>query len=112
MSSSLPEVERIVAAIGAAGDVTYKKMFGEFGIYCDGKMIAMVCDDRFYVKRTQTGYDFWGEHEEDLPYPGAKPLMVLSDGDFRDRRKLVELMRITFAELPAPKPKKVASSKK
>lgn len=110
MSSSLPEVERIVNAIAAAGDITAKKMFGEYGIYCDGKMVAMVCDDRFFVKRTQAGYDFWGEHEEDLPYPGAKPCMVLSDGDYRDRHKLVELIRITYRELPEAKPKKPRSS--
>lgn len=106
MSSSLPEVERIVNAIAAAGDITAKKMFGEYGIYCDGKMVAMVCDDRLFVKRTQAGYDFWGEHEEDLPYPGAKPCMVLSDSDFRDRLKLVDLIRITQRELPEAKPKK------
>lgn len=108
MASCIKEVERIVGLLTEVGDISARKMFGEYGIYCSKKMIAMICDDRLFVKRTEEGYLFWGEHEEASPYPGAKPCMVLGERDFRDRWKLAELMRITYAHLPEPAAKKKA----
>jgi len=103
MASSEATVAWIVKQIANAGEIKAQKMFGEYGIYCDEKIVALVCDDQFFVKRTEAGYAFWGEHEEAPPYKGAKPLMVLSEDEMRKKAKLVELIQITFEHLPKQK---------
>ena len=88
-----------------AGVITFRKMFGEYAIYCGGKVVAMVCDNQLFVKPTAGGRAFIGEVVEGQPYPGAKPNFLI-DGQFEDRDWLCELIRITTQELPEPKPKK------
>lgn len=103
MASSAATVEWIVKQISGAGEITAKKMFGEYGIYCDDKIIGLVCNDHFYVKRTEEGYAFWGKHEEAPPYKGAKPLLVFCEEEMHKKAKLVELIQITYQHLPKQK---------
>ncbi|AYQ44334.1 MULTISPECIES: TfoX/Sxy family protein [Burkholderia] len=102
MASSQSTVDFIVEQMAAAGTVSARKMFGEFGIYCDGKMAALVCDDRLFVKPTTEGRAFLGTCEEGSPYPGAKPHLVISGERWDDREWLSALIRITAAQLPVP----------
>ncbi|KVC88559.1 competence protein TfoX [Burkholderia ubonensis] len=106
MASSQSTVDFIVEQMAAAGAVSARKMFGEYGIYCDGKMVALVCDDRLFVKPTPDGKAFLGECEEGPPYPGAKPCLVISGERWDEREWLSRLIRITAAQLPPPKPRK------
>ncbi|KVN78135.1 competence protein TfoX [Burkholderia ubonensis] len=106
MASSQSTVDFIVEQMAAAGAVSARKMFGEYGIYCDGKMVALVCDDRLFVKPTPDGKAFLGECEEGPPYPGAKPCFVISGERWDEREWLARLIRITAAQLPPPKPRK------
>ncbi|KVR49615.1 TfoX/Sxy family protein [Burkholderia ubonensis] len=106
MASSQSTVDFIVEQMAAAGAVLARKMFGEYGIYCDGKMVALVCDDRLFVKPTPDGKAFLGECEEGPPYPGAKPCFVISGERWDEREWLSRLIRITAAQLPPPKPRK------
>ena len=55
MSSQQSTVDFILDQISEAGDVSAKKMFGEYGLYCNGKMVASVCDDQLFVKPTAGG---------------------------------------------------------
>ena len=80
-------------------------MFGEYGLFCDGKMFGMVCDDRLFVKPTEGGRAFIGNAVEAPPYPGAKPIFLIEE-QVEDGGWLTELVRITTAELPTPKVKK------
>ncbi|GGB22882.1 hypothetical protein GCM10011380_10690 [Sphingomonas metalli] len=81
-------------------------MFGEYGVYLDGKMIGSVCDDQLFVKPTVSG----GAHAKPVsdapPYPGAKPHMPIGADRWEDPDWLSELPRVTAAELPTPKPRK------
>ena len=87
--------------------VSSRKMFGEYALYHGGNVVALVCDDTLFVKITEAGKAFVGKHyEEGAAYPGAKPSMRISDDLIEDREWLQELIRITEANLPAPKPKK------
>ena len=52
MGSSLNFVEFVADQMEGAGEITYKMMFGEYGLYCEGKIVALVCDDQFFVKPT------------------------------------------------------------
>ncbi|NLF97623.1 MAG: TfoX/Sxy family protein [Candidatus Riflebacteria bacterium] len=105
MASDTEFVEFIVDQLRDVKGVSCKKMFGEYAIYCGGKVVAMVCDNQLFVKPTAGGRAFIGEVVEGQPYPGAKPNFLI-DGQFEDRDWLCELIRITTQELPEPKPKK------
>jgi len=105
MATKADNVEYLVGQMAGAGFVHARKMFGEYGVYCDERMIALVCDDRLFIKPTQPGKDFLGEYEEGLPYPGAKPWLLIPEDDWDDAELLTELARITAAALPLPKPK-------
>jgi TfoX/Sxy family transcriptional regulator of competence genes len=102
MSSSQSTVIFIAGQMSYAGAVVYKKMFGEYGIYCGGKMVASVCDDKLFIKPTIRGRDYIGDVVEEPPYRGAKPCFLISGEKLEDRAWLSELIRITTEELPTP----------
>jgi TfoX/Sxy family transcriptional regulator of competence genes len=106
MASDPKTVAFIVDQLAAAGDVSAKPMFGEYGVYCDGRMVAMICDDQLFVKPTPGGRAFAGAIDEAPPYPGAKPCLLVDADRWDDAEWMAELVRISAAELPLPKPKK------
>lgn len=79
-------------------------MFGEYGVYCEGKYFGLICDNRFLVKITEGGERLMPGCPRGLPYEGAKEAFLIEG--LEDRKFLAELVRTTCAELPAPKPKK------
>ncbi len=93
-----------------AGPVSYRKMFGEYAVYHGEKVVALVCDNQLFVRPTEGGRAFLGQPAEAPPYPGAKLHFLVQDL-LDDRDQLSELIRITAAELPAPKPKKSKAAK-
>ena len=107
MASDLGFVEYVCDQISGAGQVSSRKMFGEYAIYCDGKVVALVCDDRLFVKQTPRGRALIGYVVEAPPYPGAKPHFLIEDR-LDDREWMAELIRVTASELPLLKPKKAA----
>lgn len=106
MASSKATVEKFVAQLSGAGDVVARAMFGEYGIYCDGKLAALVCDDTLFIKATPEGRAFAGKIAEASPYPGAKPSLKPDAKQLKDGAWLTELLGITTRALPAPKPKR------
>lgn len=109
MASNLDFVEYVCDQIGGAGSITYKKMFGEFGIYCDGKVIGVICDNQFFVKKTSAGASILPKCEEASPYSGAKPHLLIETLDNRDL--MAQFVSATCNELPAPKPKRKSSGR-
>jgi TfoX/Sxy family transcriptional regulator of competence genes len=111
MATDKDFVEFLTDQMSDAGVMTCRKMFGEYAVYCNGKVVALVCDNRLYVKPTEGGRKFIGEVTEAPAYPKAKPSFLIED-QFEDREWLSELIRITEKELPAPKPKKKSGRNK
>ena len=111
MASRKSTVDFILEQIEKAGPVFAKKMFGEYGIYCDGKIVALVCDDQLFVKPTCPGRNFIGTVTEGCPYPGAKPYLLISDELWNNHQWLTTLFKISAAELPLP-PIKISRTKK
>ncbi|HRY30508.1 MAG TPA: TfoX/Sxy family protein [Elusimicrobiota bacterium] len=105
MASDEDFVKFIVDQIGRAGAVTYRKMFGEYALYCDGKVVALVCDNRLFVKPTEGGRSFIGDVVEAPAYPGAKKSFLIED-KFEDRDWITRLIEITAREVPSLPPKK------
>jgi TfoX/Sxy family transcriptional regulator of competence genes len=99
MSSDKSFVEFIVDQIENAGQITYKKMFGEYAVYCYGKVVALVCDNQLFVKPTIAGRAYIGNVIEAPPYAGAKTSFLIDDR-VEDREWISNLIRITYKELP------------
>ena len=105
MATDKDVMEFIVEQIVDAGEIRYIKLFGEYAIYSDEKIFALVCDNKLFIKPTQIGRDFIKNVIEAPPYPGAKNYFLIEDG-VDDSDWLSELVRRTVTELPLPKPKK------
>ena len=105
MTSRQSTVDFIVEQMASAGNVTAKKMFGDYGLYCDGKIVALVCDDQLFVKPTVAGKKFAGKCAEASPYKGAKPSLLISGDQIEDATWLSKLIRVSTVELPLPKKK-------
>ncbi len=104
MASSLDFVEYVREQLSGAGEITYKKMFGEYGVYCNGKIVGVVCDDQLFIKKTKAGAEVYPDCPEAAPYDGAKPHFLVDRVD--DRALMTRFISATYDELPAPKPKK------
>ena len=104
MASTTDFVQFIADQCGGAGEIVTKKMFGDYGIYCDGKIFGLICDNRFYLKPTETARALLRLEELRPPYEGAKDYFYIADVD--DRDYLSELVRVTCRALPEPKKRK------
>lgn len=105
MASNQKFVDFIIDQITNAGEITAKKMFGEYGLYADGKLFGLICDDKLFIKPTNAGRQFIGTPQEAPPYEGAKPSFLIED-KVEDAAWVSELVRLSLPELPMPKPKK------
>jgi TfoX/Sxy family transcriptional regulator of competence genes len=105
MASDKKFVEFILDQIQSAGQVQAKPMFGDYGVYCNKKIVGLICDDQLYLKPTESGKMFIGDIIEAPPYPGAKNYFLIED-KFEDREWISELIKITADALPLQKKKK------
>jgi TfoX/Sxy family transcriptional regulator of competence genes len=111
MASKLSFVEFVVEQIENAGIITFRKMFGEYALYSDGKIMALICDNQLFIKPTNAGRNFIENPNETPPYKGAKPYFLIED-QVEDSEWISNLVRVTVEELPEPKPKKKRPKKK
>ena len=105
MATDKTFVDFVLDQIENAGEITAKKMFGEYGVFSNGKIFALICDNKLFIKPTESGRAFIQDVVEAPPYKGAKPSFLIED-KIEDREWLSELIRISLKELPEPKPKK------
>lgn len=107
MATSQNTIDFLMDQAAGAGELHARKMFGEYALYLEGKVVALVCDDRLFVKKTDAGRAFAGDaYKEGLPYPGAKPYFAVDESLLDDREWLAGLLRETADALPVPAPKK------
>jgi TfoX/Sxy family transcriptional regulator of competence genes len=106
MTSKQATVDYILDQISSAGIVRARKMFGDYALYCNEKVVGLICDDQLFIKYTQPGKKLAeGKYLEGCAYPGAKPSMNVSEF-LDDREFLTLLIRSTAENLPVPKAKK------
>ena len=103
MASTLEYVEYVAGQLKEAGDISYKKLFGEYGLWRDGKFFGTVEDNQFYVKMTQAGLELMPGAKPMAPH-GGTPGMYLGE-ELEDTDFLRELVVRTCEELPAPRPR-------
>ncbi len=107
MATKVSTMEYIEDQLSEVVGIRSRKMFGEYALYCGDKVVALVCDGKLFVKITERGREYVGEHyKEAPPYPGAKPYMYIDEDRIDDHEWLSQLIRLTETALPVPKPKK------
>jgi DNA transformation protein and related proteins len=104
MASDQAFIDYVIDQIRDVGQVRYRKMFGEYALYCDEKVVALVCDNQLFIKPTAAGRLLIGKPQEASPYPGAKPHFLIDD-KLDNHAWLVQLIRLTADALPVPRPK-------
>lgn len=106
MASSKEYLDFVLEQLSELDDITYKAMMGEYIIYYKGKIVGGIYDDRFLIKPVKAAKDMMPEAEPELPYEGAKEMLLVDDIDNKGFMK--ELFAAMYDELPAPKKKKKA----
>ncbi len=103
MASSKEYLDFILEQLSELDGMSYRTMMGEYIIYYRGKVVGGIYDDRFLVKPTKSAMDIMPNAEKELPYEGAKEMLLVDDVD--NKEFLRELLEAMYAELPAPKKK-------
>ena len=101
MASSKEYLDFIMDQLSDLQDVKYRAMMGEYIIYYKGKIVGGIYDDRFLVKPVKAAVDLMPDAQKELPYEGAKEMLLVDDVD--NREFLYKLLRAMYEELPAPK---------
>lgn len=115
MGTKAETVEFIIDQLSGLPNIRSQKMFGEYALYCDDKVVAFVCDDELFIKPTDAGRAYIGDPDEAPAYPGSKMYFRVSGDRWEDREWLAGLVDTTAAVLPLPKlkkPKKPKAPKK
>ena len=107
MASTKEYLDFVLEQLSLLNDITYKAMMGEFILYYRGKIVGGVYDNRFLVKNVKSAREIMPEAALELPYEGAKEMLLVDDVE--DREFLRELFNAMFEELPEPKPKRMNS---
>ena len=97
MSSDKEFVDYVVEQLRDAGSIRSKKMFGEYGLYCDEVFFAVICDDQLFIKITPQGEAAYPALPKAPPYEGAKESYLVENVD--DRERMTALTRLTCEAL-------------
>lgn len=102
-----PEVaDAIRDALSGVDGVVVKPMFGEYGIWVEGKIVGLICDDMLFLKPSKGVAPHTAGFDEAPPYPGAKPSIIVPEERWADQDWLATVVADSAASLPAQKPKK------
>ena len=104
MGSSKEYLEYVLEQLSDLDDISYRAMMGEYIIYYRGKIVGGIYDDRFLVKPVKSAMAMMPDANMELPYEGAKEMILVDDVD--DREFLAELLEAMYEELPAPRKRK------
>lgn len=104
MSSSKEYLDFILEQLSEAEEISYRAMMGEYVLYCRGKVIGGIYDDRFLIKPTEHAKKMMPKASYELPYEGAKEMLLVDNVE--DKAFLAQLVNGVADELPAPKKKK------
>ena len=107
MASSKDYLTFVLDQLSGLDGITYRAMMGEFILYFRGRIVGGIYDDRLLVKPVPAALERMPDAPRELPYPGAKEMLLVEDVD--DAEFLQELFRAMFDELPPPRPRPLKS---
>lgn len=108
MATDRDFVDYVAEQIALGERLTHKRMFGEYALYVDGKVVAFVCDNSVFVKASPATAPL--ALPQRPPYPGAKDYPV-ADELLDDSDAIRALLLATASHMPLPKPKKAARAR-
>ena len=104
MATSPATVEHLLDVLSGAGDLSVRKMFGEYGLYLNGTIVAFICDDTLFLKPTPGALALLPGVEQGPCYPGSKPYLILTE-TLDDPDLCLRALRAVTNDAPPPKPK-------
>lgn len=104
MASTKEYSDYILEQLGGLDGISARKMMGEYILYCDGKVVGGIYDNRFLVKPVSSAINLMPSALRELPYEGAKEMLLVENTD--NREFLEKLVTSIAEELPVPKKKK------
>lgn len=98
----------VVASMDVGNSITYGRMFSGFCIYCDLKVVGIVCEDELFIKPTEEGRAFLGDKvcESAVGPKKGRPWFLIKEAEMSNKAWISEFIKITADALPLPKPKK------
>ena len=111
MASDQETVDYICVQMAGAGFIAARKMFGEYGVYCDGIIVGLICDNQLFLKPVPAVRALMPDAALAPAYPGGKP-QVLVDAGLEDPEILAQAVRAVLAAAPPTKPAKLKRPKK
>ncbi len=105
MATEARTAEFLAEQVAGAGEIRTRKMFGEYALYCDEKVVAFICDDQLYVKITAASRPYLDESHDAPAYPGSKPYIRVPEDYWDDADWMSRIVRAVADSVPAPKPK-------
>ena len=103
MASTKSYLEYVLDLLSGLDGISYRAMMGEYILYCQGRVFGGIYDDRFLIKPVKSAVAMLPDAEHEIPYDGAKEMILV---DTEDRAFLKELIEAMYPELPAPKKRK------
>ena len=104
MASSKEYLDFMLEHLSGLDEISYRAMMGEYIIYYRGKIVGGIYDDRFLVKPTKAAVTMMPDADTELPYEGAKEMLLVDNVESRDF--LRDLLEAMYKELPNVKKKK------
>ncbi len=102
MATSKETIDYFLLQTAGAGSMRARSMFGEYALYCDNKVIGLVCDDQLFIKITPIADSYLDESHNGLPYSGAKPWKLVPEEKWEDKLWLAEFIRETAKYVAVP----------
>ena len=104
MATSKSYLEYILDCLSEAPEISHRAMMGEYVLYCKGKVVGGIYDNRLLIKPVGAAKDLMPDARYELPYEGAKEMLLVEDTD--NKEFLSQLFCAAADELPAPRKKK------
>ena len=92
MATQKETIEFILGKLRDHERFSARAMFGEYALYADGKVVALVCDDLLYVKILPASHELERQCEKGEPYPGAKPHFIVEEGQLSAIERLPAIL--------------------
>lgn len=105
MNTTEETIAKVLESIAPAENVRARKMFGDYAVYCDEKVVALVCSNELFIKDTPAGRELAPDLGLAPAYPGAKPGIHVPHERWDDTEWLSKLIRATANALPTKKKK-------
>jgi len=109
MATSKETIEFLRDALALVPEVSFRPMMGEYCVYSAGRVFGLVCDDTLFLKTFPETLALFRD-KDTRAYPGSKNTCQVNAEWLEDKERMAEVVLLTLAHIPAPKPKRKRAS--